>query len=451
MPNRFLLFAMNLSLSIASASAQVPREITALIIDPNTPTTIYAGTHSAQNWAGSNDGGVYKSTDAGQSWTLMSSGMGVIHIRALAIDPINSSTIYAGTRNSGVFKTTDGGKNWTPTNEGLTSLLVQSLAIDPINPSIIYAGTRDQGIFKSSDGGKNWNAVNAGLTAFFVQALAIDPINPATIYAGTRASNVFREGASKTAVDGVFKSTDGGETWAQHNRGISRPFIQTLAIDPRKPSTLYAGTDVDGVFKSMDGGESWAAINGNLFSPFRRLFVRAVVINPVNPLTIFLSEWGSGVFKSIDGGQSWTFSGPTAVWLYSLAINPADPKSIYAGTVESGVSSSTDGGITWRDPKLPMLTLASPIFGAPNAIRYCTGTRWDLEVRNALPNASIELSGISNDHSWVVPNWRTSDSSGILIEGGTFSPGAEGTHLLRVQVGGVASNSLSFVVANCIR
>jgi photosystem II stability/assembly factor-like uncharacterized protein len=129
---------MSLSLWIYPASAQGPREITALVIDPSTPTTLYAGTRSAENWSGSTDGSVYKSTDAGQSWTLVNSGMGVVHIRALAIDPKNPATVYAGTRDRGIFKTINGGQNWEPFNAGLTSLLVQALIVDPINSAVVY-------------------------------------------------------------------------------------------------------------------------------------------------------------------------------------------------------------------------------------------------------------------------------------------------------------------------
>ena len=87
------------------------------------------------------------------------------NIRALAIDPANPATLYAGTNGGGVFKSTNGGASWTAINTGLTSTDVQALAIDPTNPTTIYAGTDGGGVFKSTNGGGSWSTINAGLTA----------------------------------------------------------------------------------------------------------------------------------------------------------------------------------------------------------------------------------------------------------------------------------------------
>ena len=106
------------------------------------------------------------------------------YVRALAIDPQTPTTLYAGTY-GGVFKSTDGGGNWSTVNTGLTATGVYALAIDPQTPATLYAGTDGGGVFKSTDGGANWSAVNTGLTNTYVYALAIDPQTPATLYAGT--------------------------------------------------------------------------------------------------------------------------------------------------------------------------------------------------------------------------------------------------------------------------
>jgi len=134
-----------------------------------------------------------------------------------------------------------GNNIWTSLGPG--DAFVNALAIDPRTPTTLYAA--GDGVFKSTDGGNTWSAVNTGLPALFVNALAIDPTTPTTLYAGIGISG-----------GGVFKSTDGGNTWSAVNTGLTTPYVDTLAIDPRTPTTLYAGTVDGGVFKSTDGGNT---------------------------------------------------------------------------------------------------------------------------------------------------------------------------------------------------
>ncbi len=157
-------------------------------------------------------------------------------IHSLAIDPVNTNTIYAGTEN-GVFKSTNGGASWTAINSGITySYTIYSLAIDPVNTNTIYAGT-ENGVFKSTNGGASWTAINSGIIGPHIRSLAIDPKTTNTIYAGT--------------VNGVFKSTDGGASWTAINSGITHLHILSLAIDPVNTNTIYAGTVGGGVFKMI--------------------------------------------------------------------------------------------------------------------------------------------------------------------------------------------------------
>ena len=111
-------------------------------------------------------------------------------IRALAIDPQTPSTLYAGT-DAGVFQSRDAGATWRAVSVGLANTDVQALAIDPQSPSTLYAGTWDRGVFQSRDAGATWRAVNAGLTNTDVNALAIDPHTPSRLYAGTWGGGVF--------------------------------------------------------------------------------------------------------------------------------------------------------------------------------------------------------------------------------------------------------------------
>src|SRR5206468_2868837 len=176
-------------------------------------------------------------------------------IRALAIDPQSPATLYVAVQGdrvySDLYKSTDGGSTWSAVNAGLPATSVETIAIDPQTPTTLYAGTSSYGVFKSTDGGGRWTAANTGLPATY-GALAIDPQTPTTLYAGTSSQ-------------GLFKSTDGGVSWAAANTGMpqregssSYREVLSVAIDPQTPSTLYAGTSGGGVFKSTDGGGTWA-------------------------------------------------------------------------------------------------------------------------------------------------------------------------------------------------
>jgi len=136
---------------------------------------------------------------------------------------------------AGVNGETKGGEDWI--NIGLTDLEVYSLIMDSLTPTIIYARAGD-GIFKSTDGGDSWTQVNNGLTDLTIYTLAIDPITPTTIYAGTW--------------DGIFKTTNGGKSWM--NIGLTDLEVYGLIIDLINPTTIYAGTD-EGIFK-MAGSPS---------------------------------------------------------------------------------------------------------------------------------------------------------------------------------------------------
>lgn len=152
-------------------------------------------------------------------------------IRSLAIDPKNTQTIYAGTYGGGVFKSTNGGNAWTVVNSGLKETMgiqelpphVYALAIDPTSSQTVYAGAYRGGVFKSTNGGKTWTAVNSGLTNTNVWALAIDPVNSQTVYTGTEG--------------GVFKSTDGGGSWAAVNSGNAPRSLSSVTPTSNKTAT----------------------------------------------------------------------------------------------------------------------------------------------------------------------------------------------------------------------
>jgi len=181
--------------------------VSAMAVDPLSPSTIYAIS-----------GGIFKSTDAGTSWSTINSGPPNVEVNALAIDPLNSSTLYAA--GNGVFKSTDGGTSWS--SSGLMSRTF-ALAIDPKDTSTLYAGTTVD-LFKSTDAGANWRSLLSSSPAN-IHAVAINPQNTSIVYAGTDT--------------GVIQSTDGGESWSSIPGGPAN--VHLLALDPQAPTAIYAG------------------------------------------------------------------------------------------------------------------------------------------------------------------------------------------------------------------
>src|SRR6185436_8226535 len=146
-----------------------------IAIDPTAPATLYAG------------GGVmYKSIDGGTNWSSSSTGLPTIGLRTLAIDPTNTATIYCGT-NSGLFKSIDSGASWANASAGIGSAPVVSLVINGASPATLYAGIANGKIFKTVDGGTNWNASYVTLFSTSINALAINPASPSTVHAGAAA------------------------------------------------------------------------------------------------------------------------------------------------------------------------------------------------------------------------------------------------------------------------
>jgi photosystem II stability/assembly factor-like uncharacterized protein len=310
--------------------------VTALAIDEN-GSTLYAvaGYEGDQGDFGTVT--LFKSLDGGQSWTPAESGVpSDCDPGDLIVDPQHAGTLYV-TRCGRVFKSTDAGETWGLSSTGLSSLFAGSLAIDPQDASIIYVviDQYDQSlatrVFKSVDGGQNWSeATSAPLTGYAGGSLIVDPRDSNTLY--LQVIGPFGQ-------YGVSKSVDGGRTWTMPTVSFGWYSGGSLAIDPRNPNTIYVSGL--GAFKSLDGGESWTTI----YAPPAHF--RAVLVDPQTPGVIFLAG-GTGVLKSTDEGASWSAlsSGLRAAPIFSAAIDPQSPDTLYAGTY-SGVFKSTDKGRTW--------------------------------------------------------------------------------------------------------
>ena len=310
------------------------------VMDPSNPSTLYVGYDASYSYCV--DGGMFKSTNGGATWNPARTGLPVSQpgrflagVRALAIDPNNPSTLYAAMgltvdAGGGLFKSTDGAMSWSPVNSGLRGI-PDAPVIDPQNSNTLYL---DGGHFKSTDGGSSW--VNTGFNG---SNLVVDPQDSAVLYA--------------VSPDGIVKSTDGGGNWSVILPGATNTYSWWVAVTPgqgvrrrskgaRNPgSTVYAGTGWRGIFKSSDGGSTWAAANSGLFA----LGFYTLAIDPQNPRTLYAGVSGAGLLKSTDGEASWSTT-PIKYDFATLTFDPRNQGTVYAWT-GPGVEKSIDGGQTW--------------------------------------------------------------------------------------------------------
>jgi photosystem II stability/assembly factor-like uncharacterized protein len=293
--------------------------VSALAIDPQTPTTLYGQMESItvyDEWGDiswSTPSQAIKSTDGGLSWNPV--GLVGVGVLTLAIDPQTPTTLYAGT-NSGVYKSTDGGATWNPSD---LAGAVSSLAIDPLTPAIIYAGVYDA-IQKSTDGGASWSAT--ALTGVGdVLSLALDPLTPATLYAGT-------------SYGGVLKSTNSGVSW-NPTGVITWTHISSMSVNPS--SVVRGSSSIGTVTLSAPAPAGGAVVK--LYSPYvgapANVTVAPGETSADFPITTNLSLWGGSE-------QAWIYAfygGLSTYAVLTLTPAPVSSFSLNPTTVPGGAPS----------------------------------------------------------------------------------------------------------------
>ncbi|HEX7254013.1 MAG TPA: hypothetical protein VF376_14115 [Thermoanaerobaculia bacterium] len=253
-------------------------------------------------------------------------------VTAVAIDPVTPTTIYAGALNAVcggctppplVYKSIDGGETWSGADAGLPGGTVLQLVIAPSQPTTLYLNANNQ-IFKSSDGGRSWTGPPLpppNVPSFqTIEQLAVDPQDSLTVF--------YADYGGSGTVGGVFKTVDGGDNWTDTQVPMFRP--NSVVIDPHNPSHIY--TTNGGEFaSSTDGGTTWvseAAPSG----------LETLVADRQNPPALYGSVFAVGVLRSTDAGKTWDslnnagLSSP----IFSLAVD-ASGTYLYAGTQNAGV------------------------------------------------------------------------------------------------------------------
>jgi photosystem II stability/assembly factor-like uncharacterized protein len=286
-------------------------------------------------------------------------------ISAVVVDPRDAKTVYAAAAQGGVWKTTDGGDTWTPLTDPAPSLATGAIALDPQNPDTVYVGTGEEtssddsyygsGLLKSTDGGATWTAIPGTFAGSggFISSVAVHPSNAKVL--------LLAAGSGPSGCPGVFESTDGGMTWTNVLNLSVR--ADNVLFDPENGRNAYASLEGKGIYRSSDGGATWSAANGSggtslPASGFGRVFL---TIDPNDHLTLYAaladSVTGalSGLFRSNDGAITWSrlptvpnFCGQQCWYTMAVAIAPGQPNIIFAGgDSASPVARSLDGGLTW--------------------------------------------------------------------------------------------------------
>ncbi|MEP7344154.1 MAG: dockerin type I domain-containing protein [Gemmatimonadaceae bacterium] len=424
-------------------------EATDVVQHPTNPAIVYAALGFS---GGSANNGVYRSTNGGQTWSLISLALGApntIGRTALAVSPSRPTALWAIMHNPAnrkfrsLQRYEEGNGAWT----GLPSTGVDPdfgaqseynllIAIDPQDANrIIVGGVR---LFRSRDGGTTFQQIAANVHSDW-HAVALDPSDPRRMVTGCDG--------------GIFTSTNGGDTWRSLNNGISATqFYPGIAVHPTNPAVVVGGTQDNGSMMSGgalfwsgisygDGG--WAMIdytnpniiyttsqNGNLqrhdlstrsFQPiqpnftFNPSFITPFVIDPVTPLTLYAGT--SAVERSLNGGSSWgVFSPMFPAQITALAVSKSTPRVYFAGTQTGFIGYSQDGGASWfggvlvgrstsdmaSDPNDPLrfgITFSG--FGAASAVLTENGGQSFVDISGNLPDVPVQAITFTPDRNRI--------------------------------------------------
>ncbi len=321
-------------------------------------------------------------------------------ITAMAVHPDEPYTIYAGAALGGVFKSTNGGENWQPVSDDVPSLSVGDLVIDPINPDCLYLGTGEAnssgdsyagtGLYRTTNAGDSWEFI--GLPeSYHIGRIAIDPIDTDRIFVAVMGK-LFGTNSQR----GVYRSTDGGNSWEQVLFLTDSTGAVDVVINSSDPQIVYAamwerirnpqyrrvGGMTSGIWKSTDGGDNWFQLTRGLPAPSPNVGRIGLAVSDTDPDILYASYVDHpgnlmGFWRTTDGGDNWesrlvspspsTFSG--FGWYFGkIWVHPTNPDIVYFGDVD--MWRSTDGGAHWYSIMGSMHVDMHAMYQDPNLPEY---------------------------------------------------------------------------------
>ena len=319
------------------------------------------------HYFGATGGGVWKTVDGGSNWTAVSDkDFKTGSIGAIAVAESDPNVIYVGTGESairgnvsngdGVYKSTDGGKTWK--NVGLAdSSQISRVRVDPRNPDLVYVAAQghvwgpnsERGVFRSKDGGKSWEKVLFVSDRTGASDLCMDPTNPRILYAGFwQVHRKPWELVSGGPEGGIYRSTDGGDTWKKLAGGLPEGVVGNIgiAVSGARPERVWAIVEAEkgGVFRTDDGGEKWTRVNSENKLRQRAWYYTRIYADPKNADEVYVLN--TGFYRSTDGGKSYASIRVPHGDNHDLWIDPDDPARMIESN-DGGANVSYNGGRTW--------------------------------------------------------------------------------------------------------
>jgi photosystem II stability/assembly factor-like uncharacterized protein len=332
----------------------LPRSVLDVALDPADPSVVYVTTHIY---------GAYKSTDGGATWDEMATfpDIGAYDIEVDPVDPAVLYTCgmgggsvpdwcmapdgYTFTDESGVYKSTDAGLTWSPILT--TSNECRAVRLHPDDHNVVFAAAMDDGLQVSTNGGATWTSHNAGLGTSVLTSCALDDDK---VYVGSQGCGVYA---------GDVQTDTWSIAWQPERSNAPAPAVYSMRIevDPENSNRIFVGSNPGGLYRSDDGGATFYDKNFLTPSvlvddPYRQGYY-TFALNPADSSEVWLGTWGKGIYKSYDGmdfdvgahGARRTMLGKR---ITDIVVDPGDPATVYAAT-RGGLFESSDGGGSWRD------------------------------------------------------------------------------------------------------